>query len=84
MARERGAKDRSSTVVSLEQRAVSISPGERQKMIAEAAYFRALARGFKGGDPMDGWLAAEGRNQSTSAYTRTAEGRAGGLRTAAS
>ncbi len=28
-------------------------------MIAEAAYFRALARGFQGGDPMDDWLAAE-------------------------
>lgn len=28
-------------------------------MIAEAAYFRALARRFQGGDPMDDWLAAE-------------------------
>lgn len=28
-------------------------------MIAEAAYFRALARGFQGGDPIDDWLAAE-------------------------
>ncbi len=31
---------------------------ERQRMIAEAAYFRALNRGFNGGDPVDD-LAAE-------------------------
>jgi hypothetical protein len=28
-------------------------------MISEAAYFRALTRGFQGGSPMDDWLAAE-------------------------
>jgi predicted nucleic acid-binding Zn-ribbon protein len=28
-------------------------------MIAEAAYFRAAARGFRGGDPVGDWLAAE-------------------------
>lgn len=28
-------------------------------MIAEAAYFRALQRGFNGGNPLDDWLAAE-------------------------
>lgn len=28
-------------------------------MIAEAAYYRAAARGFQGGDPLDDWLAAE-------------------------
>jgi hypothetical protein len=32
---------------------------DRHHMIAEAAYFRALARGFEGGDPLDDWLAAE-------------------------
>jgi hypothetical protein len=32
---------------------------ERQRMIAEAAYFRALNRGFQGGDPIDDWIAAE-------------------------
>jgi len=36
-----------------------ISTDERQRMIAEAAYFRALERGFAGGDPVDDWLAAE-------------------------
>jgi hypothetical protein len=28
-------------------------------MIAEAAYYRALERGFQGGDPVQDWLAAE-------------------------
>jgi hypothetical protein len=36
-----------------------LSRPERERMIAEAAYFRALARGFQGGDPIDDWLAAE-------------------------
>lgn len=33
--------------------------GERQRMIAEAAYYRAMMRGFQSGDPNDDWLAAE-------------------------
>jgi len=36
-----------------------VSAEERQRMIAEAAYFRAQQRGFSGGDPLDDWLAAE-------------------------
>ncbi len=36
-----------------------ISPDDRQRMIAEAAYLRAAQRGFQGGDPTDDWLAAE-------------------------
>lgn len=28
-------------------------------MIAEAAYFRALSRGFQGGSPEEDWFAAE-------------------------
>lgn len=32
---------------------------QRRRMIAEAAYFRAKARGFTGGDPAADWLAAE-------------------------
>jgi hypothetical protein len=32
---------------------------ERQRMIAEAAYYRAQQRGFNGGDTMGDWLAAE-------------------------
>lgn len=36
-----------------------ISDEDRQRMIAEAAYYRAQARGFNGGDAIDDWLAAE-------------------------
>jgi chromosome segregation ATPase len=32
---------------------------QRRRMIAEAAYYRAKARGFTGGDPAADWLAAE-------------------------
>ncbi len=32
---------------------------ERERMIAEAAYFRAERRGFSGGDSVTDWLAAE-------------------------
>ena len=34
-------------------------PEERQRMIAEAAYYIAARRGFNGGDPASDWLAAE-------------------------
>lgn len=36
-----------------------VSSEERQRMIAEAAYFRAMQRGFASGDPLDDWLVAE-------------------------
>lgn len=36
-----------------------ISSEQRQQMIAEAAYFRAMQRGFNGGNSLDDWLAAE-------------------------
>lgn len=36
-----------------------ISPVTRQRMIAEAAYYRALNRNFRDGSPIDDWLAAE-------------------------
>ncbi|MEK8089049.1 DUF2934 domain-containing protein [Thermithiobacillus plumbiphilus] len=36
-----------------------VSPEERQRMIAEAAYFRAQARGFGEGLQLEDWLAAE-------------------------
>ena len=35
------------------------SEDERRRLIAEAAYFRALERGFAGGDPVQDWLEAE-------------------------
>jgi len=36
-----------------------VSSDERQRMIAEAAYFRAMERGFTGGDPIEDWVVAE-------------------------
>jgi len=35
------------------------STEERTRKIAEAAYYRALQRGFQGGNPIDDWLEAE-------------------------
>ena len=35
------------------------SAEERTRLIAEAAYYRALQRGFQGGDPVNDWLEAE-------------------------
>ena len=32
---------------------------QRRQLIAQAAYFRALSRGFEGGDPVADWLEAE-------------------------
>jgi hypothetical protein len=36
-----------------------ISPEERHRIIAEAAYYRAEQRRFMGGDPLQDWLEAE-------------------------
>lgn len=36
-----------------------LSPAERMKMIAEAAYFLAQKRGFSGGNELSDWVAAE-------------------------
>ena len=41
------------------RRAQTLSPEDRRRMVAEAAYFRALNRGFNGGDPVEDWLTAE-------------------------
>jgi hypothetical protein len=40
-------------------KAAGESAGERERMIAEAAYLRAEQRGFSGGDSVADWLAAE-------------------------
>jgi hypothetical protein len=37
----------------------TVSAAERERMIREAAYFRAAQRGFTGGDPLVDWLDAE-------------------------
>jgi rubrerythrin len=36
-----------------------VSEEERRRMIAEAAYYRALRRNFQGGDPVKDWFEAE-------------------------
>ena len=36
-----------------------VTAEQRQRMIAEAAYFRAQRRGFEGGKSTEDWLAAE-------------------------
>lgn len=41
-----------------------IAPEDRQRYIAEAAYFRALERGFEGGAELADWLAAEAEIES--------------------
>ena len=38
---------------------VDIAQPDVQRMIAEAAYYRAQQRGFCGGDPVQDWLEAE-------------------------
>jgi len=37
----------------------TVTPEERWRLVAEAAYLRAESRGFSGGNPTDDWLAAE-------------------------
>ena len=38
---------------------LGVTPEERQRMIAETAYFLAHDRGFVGGDPVADWIEAE-------------------------
>jgi hypothetical protein len=40
-----------------------VTPEERYRMIAEAAYFRAEKRGFVGGDMAEDWLQAEAETE---------------------
>jgi len=49
--RAKGAKQATTTL--------NVTPERRLQMIAEAAYFRAEARGFAPGHEMEDWLAAE-------------------------
>jgi hypothetical protein len=58
------AKPRAATTTTPRKRAssiadISVSAEERQRMIREAAYYRAQRRGFAPGDAMADWLAAE-------------------------
>ncbi|MDA8384287.1 MAG: DUF2934 domain-containing protein [Betaproteobacteria bacterium] len=38
---------------------LQVTPEQRYRMISEAAYYRAEARGFRGGDPAQDWIDAE-------------------------
>jgi hypothetical protein len=40
-------------------KAAALTPAERMKMIAEAAYYLAEKRGFSGGNELTDWVAAE-------------------------
>ena len=40
-------------------KAGTVSADERRRLIAEAAYFKAEARGFAAGGEVDDWIAAE-------------------------
>lgn len=43
-----------------------VDSGLRRRMIAEAAYFRAEKRNFKGGDPVTDWIEAEREIEASS------------------
>ncbi len=56
------AKEQSKTLAGLSvlrREGQAVSAPDRQQMIAENAYYRALNRGFQGGDPVEDWLTAE-------------------------
>jgi hypothetical protein len=55
----RRAEQRQKAVKAQTAPAVRVTPEERWKMIAEAAYFRAQKRGFAPGDEVKDWLDAE-------------------------
>jgi hypothetical protein len=46
----------------------NVSADHLRKLIAESAYYRAQQRGFKGGNPVEDWLAAE---REVNAQTKT-------------
>ena len=52
-------KNPSKSVTDIASRSQQIPPEERRRMIAEAAYFRAMQRGFNGSNTLDDWLVAE-------------------------
>ena len=51
--------DETSAAIAAMHVAVTVDEPARQRMIAEAAYFRAARRGFLPGAETDDWLAAE-------------------------
>ena len=58
-ARKRAPRKRA-TVAALEAAAPAfVDPQQRAALIARAAYFRAMERGFMPGNELEDWLAAE-------------------------
>lgn len=47
------------------EKSAKISPEERSRMVAEAAYYMAQRRGFEGGDPVGDWIEAERQVEET-------------------
>ena len=56
---DRGANGRTDTVVGKPNVYEPVDPSIRRQRIAEAAYYRAEARGFSPGFETEDWLAAE-------------------------
>jgi hypothetical protein len=54
-----GGTDQATTKRTAGRRAGRITPAKRQRMIAEAAYYRAERRGFAPGEALHDWLEAE-------------------------
>ena len=52
-------------------RSSDVTPDERHRLIAEAAYHRAEKRGFTGGDPLHDWLEAEAQIENELQNGRT-------------
>jgi hypothetical protein len=55
----KSVKRESSDTVDAAVAHASLDDENRYSMVAEAAYYRALERGFQGGSPEDDWYAAE-------------------------
>ncbi|MGQ0524780.1 MAG: DUF2934 domain-containing protein [Betaproteobacteria bacterium] len=57
--RKAGAKPRGNPVRTRSNGETALSDDQRRRMVAEAAYYRALRRGFAAGGEVEDWLAAE-------------------------
>ncbi len=58
-ARTTKATARKRTATKKKSPARGVNEAQRLRMIREAAYFRAMKRGFQGGSPEQDWLEAE-------------------------
>ena len=56
---KKGLKELIGSVIKADSPVQRVTPEDRQRMIAEAAYYRAQQRGFSEGDPVDDWQQAE-------------------------